>query len=331
MAMKYTAALPNAAFGFPESKKATPGFKPEDFPAQLHAWIPRRDPRHVFPLKTFIMFRAWWMIGENEPMTLSGPQGCGKTSFVNQWASRVNVPVYSYTCNRRSEKSDLIGTMLPSKDGAMWVDGPATRAWRHGGIVLVNEPSLADDLGPAINDLTEGAPIEIPQTNEIIERHPNARIIFTDNIRGLVGDESGMLQGRNLQDASAKDRDHQLDLDYMTADEEIPLFVSYMPEFGTDPTASAAQKKQMATTLRNFAADVRAAYIGQNATGDAQLECTMSTRTALRFLKLMIAYKDATSHGIVPLHDALAQALTSKVSDASRQAVRKLAELHFGA
>lgn len=103
----------------------------------------------------------------------------------------------------------------------------ASRRWTRGSrkrcsdIVLVNEQSLADDLGPAINDLTEGAPIKIHRTNEIIERNPDARIIFTDNIRCLVGDESGMLQGRSLQDASAKDRDHQLDLDYMTADEEI--------------------------------------------------------------------------------------------------------------
>ena len=325
----YSAKIPNSAFGI-NSNKTTPGFAEKHFGDTASAYIPKVDPHHVFPLKSFIQFRAWWLLGENEPMTLVGPQGSGKTSFVRQWSARVNCPVYTYNGQRYSEKSELIGSMLPAPGGALWCDGPATKAWRSGGIVLINEPSLATDLGPAINDLTEGAPIEIPQTGEIIPRHPLARIIFTDNIRGLVGDESGMLQGRNLQDASAKDRDHQIEIDYMGEKDEVRLFMSHMPDFGTDPVESENAKRALATTLRNFCADVRAAYIGANATSDAQLECTMSTRTALRFLKLMLAYKDLAPAGIHSIHDALDQALTSKVSETSRMAVRNLAIARFG-
>jgi cobaltochelatase CobS len=328
--MQFDAEIPNTVFGI-KSDKTTKGFTPDSFP-EGRRYVPPVDDRHVFPLKEFLQFRTWWLVGENEPMTLAGPQGSGKTSFVREFAGRLHIPVYSYTCHRYSEKWDLIGGCLPIPgNGMRWFDGPVTKAYRHGGIVLINEPSLAQDLGPAINDLTEGAPIEIPQTDEVLPRHPNCRIVFTDNLRGLVGDESGMLQGRNLQDASAKDRDHQIWLDYMDEDSEIELLKKYMPEFGPDAAASAAMKQELAKGLRDFAADVRRAYVGADPNAQEQLECTMSTRTLLRFLKLFVTFRQISGvGGIDPLYDALDQALTAKVGETSRKSVHKLANTHLG-
>lgn len=326
--MQFTSAVPVRSFGI-ESDQSIPGFSGDEF-GQYERLIPTVKP-HKFDRKVFTLFRAWWLLGENEPMYISGPTGCGKTTFAEQFAARVRVPLFDLVAREEMQRQDLIGSYVFQESGGMkFVYGPAALCWKSGGILLVNEKTAASPgFWVANKDILAGRPIFIEQTGEVIERSRNARLVVTDNLRGLIGDDTGSYQGRNRQDVSVMDEFWKIRMDYMPATEEVELLKEGLPEFGDDAAVSDQIKTQLARTLRQFAENVRDAYLGNCADGSA-LEATMSTRTLLRFRDLLIALRGGERQGFNPILDALDVALTNMVSDASRLAIHRLAEMVFG-
>ena len=109
MAVHYTARIPARAFGF-ESDETIPGFLPIEQPPAAPLQYVRIDPAHVFNRTLFEDLRLWWTWNDPvQPLYISGPTGCGKTSTVMQFMARVNAPVISVTCTKRFVKDDLVG------------------------------------------------------------------------------------------------------------------------------------------------------------------------------------------------------------------------------
>ena len=205
--MHFNARIPARAFGF-ESDHTVLGFKPtQKTPAAARLITPDED--HLFDPEFFEELRLWWEWDDTRsPLYISGPSGCGKTSTVLQFLARVQAPVVTITCRRRTEKNDLIGQWgINASGGFSWFDGPAAIAWRHGCVLVINEFSLAPaEVWVALNDLFEGDALFIERKRELIARHPNARVIVTDNCRcGGAGMDSQYL-ARNLQDTSTIER-----------------------------------------------------------------------------------------------------------------------------
>ncbi len=327
-----TLQVPLQRFGF-DAPQSMPGLEATDDP-QLAPFLQQVDEDHVFSKNEFIVFRAWWATDGSEPLYLCGPQGSGKTTFVKQLAARLNYPLISINGRSNMERADLIGSYcLRSQGGAStmdFIDGPATRAWRHGLLLLVNEFTACDPaFWVANNDILEGDAIYIEQTGELVRRHPRARIVLTDNTRGIAADDTGAFQGRLRQDASVMDRMWKMQMDYMAEDAEVALLMRDMPEFGTDPTASNEVKQTLAKKLRDIATDVRTAFMGTSMDA-AAIEVTMSTRTLMRFRDLLFLFKDAGKAGLDPIKSAMDIALTAVCDPSTRQAIHKIAELKLG-
>jgi cobaltochelatase CobS len=333
--MNFTSQVPVSEFGI-KSDKTFPAFMGDEF-GELSALIPKKKD-HVFDRRTLTFLRMWWVMGGDEPLYISGPTGCGKTTLIEQMAARVRVPLVDLVAREDLQKADLVGSFVLQEAGngasrgpsMKFVDGPVTRVWRHGGILLVNEMTAAPPgFWVAHKDILAGRPLYIEATGEVIQRNQNARLVFTDNTRGLVGDDTGSYQGRFRQDAAVMDEGWKMRLDYMPAESEIALLKRGMPEFCDDPAESERLKTAFATALRRFAENVRSAYLGNSADGSA-LETTMSTRTLLRFRDVLIALRGTEQAGFKPIEDALDIALTNVVSDTSRMAIQKLAEMVLG-
>jgi nitric oxide reductase NorQ protein len=73
------------------------------------------------------------------PLLLKGPTGCGKTRFMEHIAWRLKRPLITVSCHDDLTASDLVGRFLVSGGDTVWVDGPLTRAVRHGGICYLDE------------------------------------------------------------------------------------------------------------------------------------------------------------------------------------------------
>ena len=106
-----------------------------------------------------------------EPVLLIGETGCGKTTLCQILATAVGQQLFTVNCNMNSDASDFIGSLRPvrnrSSDDVMdtsvieaeeettfqskaaclfeWQDGPVVLAAKTGGLLLLDEISLADD------------------------------------------------------------------------------------------------------------------------------------------------------------------------------------------
>src|SRR5918995_3430145 len=73
------------------------------------------------------------------PVMLKGPTGCGKTRFVEHMAWRLRRPLITVSCHEDLTASDLVGRYLLRGEETIWIDGPLTRAVRHGAICYLDE------------------------------------------------------------------------------------------------------------------------------------------------------------------------------------------------
>ncbi|MCD8340190.1 MAG: MoxR family ATPase [Burkholderiales bacterium] len=307
------------------------GYRNQSLDPLSKSLIPEADPTYVFQEQQLGIMSAWWESANEEPLFISGPHGSGKTSFVNQFCARVGAPVVSLTARSRLDRTDLTGHWVIGKDKSMsYVDGPITRAWKHGYVFVANEMSAAPaDFWLSINELLEGAPLFLEETGEVIKRHPRARIIMTDNIRGITDDAFGRYLGRNVQDPAVMDRCWKLRLEYIDADSEIKLIESKIPEVEVHGIDFPAWKKEFAKRLRKAAERVREAYCGINCS--QPIEATISTRVLLRLKDLLLI--SCTSKDLdyrEALHWALRVSLTESVDPASALTVEKLVEAELG-
>jgi cobaltochelatase CobS len=317
---------PMSVFGF-NVNGTTPGFE------ERCDLVPDVDAGYVFEKQSLQTLRMWWMKGQKEPLYIFGSQGCGKTSLVEQFLARLNVPVIPIMGRDPMEKADLVGMPWLGLDGAMHFRyGPAARAYGRGVegddgdgcVLLVNEFTKCDPgFWVANNEILERKPIYIEQTGELIKPKDGFRLVVTDNIRGLVGDDTGMFQRRFRQDASVMDRFWAMEMDYISRDDEIALLRK-----GLDGIAAPVAQR-FAETLRDVAEDVRKAWMGNNSGTDA-IETTLSTRTLLRIRDLFTVYAAGVKHGIDPVESSFSVALTAKCDPVSRNVINNIVKLRFG-
>ena len=311
--------IPLDRFGFLGVPITVSGF------AEPHELVPDVAQDYVFEKAPFQILRAWWMSATKEPLFIHGPWGCGKTSGVEQFFARLNVPVVPIMGRDPMEKADLIGMYVFGEARTMqWVDGPAALAYRHGYVLLVNEFSKCNPgFWVANNEILEGKPVFIEQRQELLKPHPDTRVIVTDNTRGLVGDETGLAQGRYRQDAAVMDRFWSLQMDYMSEEPETRLVQARFAELGED------MAQRFAKTLRRIAEDVRACFMGVSKDNEA-IEATISTRTLLRIAELVLMFLDGAKQGVDPFRLAFEIGLTNKVDETSKQVIHKVVDLHIG-
>ncbi|MCD8339769.1 MAG: AAA family ATPase [Burkholderiales bacterium] len=317
-------------FGIP-AEGTILGFRNTNLDATSLSLIPVVDPNYVFQKRELSIMRAWWESAGDEPLFISGPHGSGKTSCVNQFCARGGAPVVSLTARSRLDRSDLTGHWIIDKDKSMrFVDGPFTRAWRNGYVFQVNEMSAAPaDLWLSVNELLEGAPLFLEQTGEVVKRHPRARIVMTDNIRGLTDDAFGRYLGRNIQDPAVMDRCWKLRMEYIDAESEIKLIENKIPEVEVHGTDFEGWRHEFATRLRKAAERVRLAYCGVDTS--MPIEATISTRILLRLKDLLIiSCRSKETDYREAMQWALRVALTESCDEATALTIEKLVEAELG-
>ena len=135
------------------------------------------------------IFTAAWTA--RLPVLLKGPTGCGKTRFVEYMAATLprtapsHVPgnLVTVACHEDLTGSDLIGRYLIKGDETVWIDGPLTRAVRHGAVCYLDEVVEArKDTVVLIHPLTDHRRIlPVDKTGEILEAHPDFLLVLSYN------------------------------------------------------------------------------------------------------------------------------------------------------
>lgn len=130
---------------------------------------------------------VWDLINKVIPQSrvnlLYGPPGTGK-SFAAHNADLGGRQLFSVTMTPETPAAELRGHYVPQGSQFVWQDGPAIKAWRFGGRLVINEIDHAggDALSFLLNclDSQETACLTLP-TGEMVKPHPQFQAVATMN------------------------------------------------------------------------------------------------------------------------------------------------------
>jgi nitric oxide reductase NorQ protein len=238
------------------------------------------------------------------PVLLKGPTGCGKTRFVEYMAYQLGLalpqvsggngvagppghphglPLITVACHEDLTASDLVGRYLLQGDETVWIDGPLTRAARHGALCYLDEIVEArKDTTVLIHALTDHRRLlPIEKRGEVLEAHEHFLLIISYNpgYQNVIKDLKH----------STRQRFVAIEFDYPRRELEADIITH---ESGVDP--------EMALDLARIGEKVRNLR-------DHGLDEGVSTRLLIYAGQLMI-------QGI-PTHRACQLAITKAITD----------------
>jgi len=301
------------AFGQPT---APVGFQVEGFANTANPLIPAKNALYVFDRERLRNMLAFVSAPQGDAMWVGGPYGSGKTSLILQVLSRLNWPAVCFSWHKRREFSDLVGHQAIVGGETRFMHGPLAVCMKEGYALVINEVDRGD-AGELVglNDVLEGSPLVIPETNEVILPHPKFRLFVTANSMG-AGDGSGLYATSvNVLDPAFLDRFRYMTVPYLAAEVEGGILEKALPDI---PVSIRGGMIKTANEIRRL-------FLGGE-DGGAELDITMSTRSLLRWGRLTLAFKGAPN----AVGYALELALTNRAEKDQREAIHRIAAGVFG-
>jgi MoxR-like ATPase len=177
-----------------------------DEPTSL-ALIPKLDESYYFnrEFTTSLIDGVY----HNDRILLTGHKGVGKTSIVEQMASRINQPVIRINMNGETRISDFLGKITLLKDKTFYQYGVLPTAMKNGWWLICDEidmaePNILSLLYPVLEK--NGKLVLKENEGEVIVPHPNFRIFGTSNSIGIMQDFAQNYIGGNDQNDAFLDR-----------------------------------------------------------------------------------------------------------------------------
>jgi len=294
--------------------------------AEDHPMVPKQHP-YFFRKDMLGDELAWWSgydgQSEKEALFFWGPTGSGKTSLWLQTAARLKIPTHATTGHMTMEFSDLVGMKTLIDGDVLWQDGVLTSAMRYGHPCMINEvDAIRPEVLIGLNDILDGAPLVLTENGgEIVNAQPGFRVIFTGNTAGN-GDVSGGYQGTMRMNAAFRDRCVFIYVGYTEKDSERKLMskaLSHIPE---------EVHNLFFDKMIDVANHVRDRY--ENKNGETPLDVTFSTRTLLRWARMVWYYRGLPATNGDPVHYALDRALGFSTDSVTRQSLHEITQKVFG-
>lgn len=162
----------------------------------LEHFIPEKDKNYAFP-EFADEFSSFLDNGVN--IWLHGGTGAGKSSLVEQVCAIGKIPLMYCSFHEDIKPDQLFGGFRLLDGNTIWQDGPITKAYREGLVLLLDEiDGLPPEIAFSLYAVTDNKPLVLAENNnEVIMPHKNFRVVATGNTHGR-GDETGMYSGTNM-------------------------------------------------------------------------------------------------------------------------------------
>jgi cobaltochelatase CobS len=274
------AATTTSAPGMPDtmlSVKKTFGFDSDlEVPAyKAHSdHVPDADPDYQFNKDVTLAILAGFK--HNRRVIIQGYHGTGKSSHIEQTASRLNWPCVRVNLDSHVSRIDLIG-----KDAIVLKDGKQITEFRDGILPWAYQNNVAlvfDEYDAGRPDvmfviqrvLESSSRLTLLDQSRVIRPHGAFRLFATANTIGL-GDTSGLYHGTQQINQAQMDRWSLVaQLNYLPHDDEARIVLSKVKTWG-----KSNDKKKVISNMVRVADLTRSAFIN----GD--LSTVMSPRTVM--------------------------------------------------
>ena len=255
-------------------------------PGFLHAGpnVPLRDDSYRFDRETTLAILAGF--ADNRRVMVQGFHGTGKSTHIEQVASRLNWPCIRINLDSHVSRLDLLG-----KDMITLRDGKQVTEFRQGLLpyALQNPVALVfDEYDAGRPDVmfviqrvleAEGR-LTLLDQNAVIQPHPAFRLFATANTVGL-GDTTGLYHGTQQINQGQMDRWNIVaTLNYLPHDEEVAIMLARNPALDT------------AMGQKDVGAMVRLAELTREGFLAGDLSTLMSPRTVLSWIENVRILKD---------------------------------------
>jgi cobaltochelatase CobS len=172
---------------------------------------------------------------------------------------------------------------------------------RHGLWLIVDELDFAEPaILSVLNSVLEhnGKLTLKEKGHEIVEPHPNFRIMATANGVGCMSQYRGLYQGTNLMNEAFLDRWRVYHIDYLPPEEEVQVIMASVPRMSVKVASVVVRVGNM----------IREAFKKE------EIACTFSLRRMLDWCELLIRHKNALR--------AAEPAIFAKVSHEDAEVIR---------
>ena len=255
-----------ALFGI-QTKMKVPAFK------KTSEHVPDRDEAYRFDRETTLAILAGFAF--NRRVMIQGYHGTGKSTHIEQVASRLNWPCIRINLDSHVSRIDLIG-----KDAIVLKDGKQVTEFREGMLPWALQRPVAlcfdeydagrPDVMFVIQRVLEAqGKLTLLDQNKVIRPHAGFRLFSTTNTIGL-GDTSGLYHGTQQINQGQMDRWNIVTtLNYLSHDAEAGIVLAKVPSYDNEEGRKA------------IASMVRVADMTRNAFINGDLSTVMSPRTVM--------------------------------------------------
>src|SRR6478736_5973155 len=236
--------------------------------------VPDVDPDYLFNREVTLAILAGFK--HNRRVMIQGYHGTGKSTHIEQVASRLNWPCIRVNLDSHVSRIDLVG-----KDAIVLKDGKQVTEFREGILPYALQTNTAlcfDEYDAGRPDvmfviqriLEQSGKLTLLDQSKVIRPHPAFRLFATTNTIGL-GDTSGLYHGTQQINQGQMDRWSIVStLNYLPHDEETRIVLAKAKGF-----AKSEAKRKIVANMVRVADLTRSAFIN----GD--LSTVMSPRTVL--------------------------------------------------
>src|ERR1700750_3448487 len=246
--------------------------------------VPDLDDAYRFDRATTLALLAGFAF--NRRVMIQGYHGTGKSTHIEQVASRLNWPCIRINLDSHISRIDLIG-----KDAIVLKDGKQVTEFREGLLPWCLQHPVAltfdeydagrPDVMFVIQRVLEVAgKLTLLDQNKVIRPHSAFRLFSTTNTIGL-GDTTGLYHGTQQINQGQMDRwSIVATLNYLPHDNEVDIVLAKVPSYATP------EKKKQISSMVRVADMTRKAFIN----GD--LSTVMSPRTVITWAENAEIYND---------------------------------------
>jgi cobaltochelatase CobS len=230
--------------------------------SQQEEHVPDLDPDYLFDRETTLAILAGF--ARNRRVMITGYHGTGKSTHIEQVASRLNWPCVRVNLDSHVSRIDLVG-----KDAIVLKEGKQVTAFQDGILPWALQNNVALVLFVIQRVLEQSGRLTLLDQKRVIKPHPGFRLFATANTVGL-GDTSGLYHGTQQINQGQMDRwSIVTTLNYLPHDKEVDIVLSKAKHYQGQEGRDVVNRM------------VRVADLTRNAFMNGDLSTVMSPRTVI--------------------------------------------------